>query len=124
MAEGWGPQGAGTALDALASGYRWIKLHLTAPGAAGTSGPSAETIRKQATFASTGTDGIFENTAALTWTNIAGSEDSTKFTAWSLDHPSTAGFGFSGTITANAYVAGDTYEVAIGALTASVTLAS
>jgi hypothetical protein len=124
MAVGWGPQGAGTALDALASGYRWIKLHVGEPGAAGTTNGATETIRKQATFAATGTDGIFENTGALSWTTIAGSQDADRFTAWSLDHPSTAAFGFSGTITANAYVAGDTYEVAIGALVVSVTLAS
>jgi hypothetical protein len=125
MAVGWGPQGSGGALDALGAGWRWVKLHKTAePGAAGTTNPATETIRKQATFGATGTDGIMTNTGALTWTNIAGSEDALYFTTWSADHPDTTSFGASGTITANAYVAGDTYEVAIAALSVSVTLAS
>jgi uncharacterized membrane protein YgdD (TMEM256/DUF423 family) len=122
MAEGWGPNGAGTALDALVAGYPWIKLHTAAPGAAGATAAATETTRKQATWNATGTDGTVENSNALTWTNIAGSQDATHFTAWSA---STAGnFGFSGTVTANAYVAGDTFEVAIGDLDVSVTLAS
>lgn len=122
MAEGWGGSGAGTALDALVAAYQWTKLHIGAPGAAGTANAATETTRKQGSFNATGTDGIVENSAALTWTSIAGSQDATQFTNWTA---STAGnFGFSGTITANAYVAGDTYSVAIGALTISVTLAS
>lgn len=122
MAEGWGPNGSGTALDALVAAYPWIKLHTAAPGAAGTSNPATETTRKQASWNATGTDGIVENSGALTWTNIAGSQDATHFTAWSAS--SAGNFGFSGTITANAYTAGDTYSVAAGALTVSVTLAS
>lgn len=122
MAEGWGPSGSGTALDALAAAYTWTKLHTAAPGSAGTSNAATETTRKQVTWASAGTDGIVENTAALTWTNISGSQDATHFTNWTAS--SAGNFGFSGTITANAYTAGDTYDVAIGALTVSVTLAS
>lgn len=122
MANGWGPNGAGTALDALVAAYPWIKLHIGAPGSAGTSNPATETTRKQAAWNATGTDGIVENSAQIDWTNIAGSQDATDFTAWSA---STAGnFGFSGSITANAYVAGDTLSVAVSALTVSVTLAS
>ena len=122
MAEGWGPSGSGTALDALAAGYTWTQLHTAAPCAAGTTSVATETTRKQNTWPATGTDGIITNSAALTWTNIAGSQDATHFTNWSAS--SAGNFGFSGTITANAYVAGDTYDIAIGALTVSVTLAS
>jgi hypothetical protein len=122
MAQGWGPSGAGTALDALVAAYPWIQLHVGAPGAAGTANPATETTRKQATWNATGTDGVVENSNALTWTSIAGSEDATHFTAKSAS--SAGNFGFSGNITANPYVAGDTYSVAIGALTVSVTLAS
>lgn len=122
MAAGWGPSGAGTALDALASNYSWTKLHVGAPGAAGTTNPATETTRKQSTWNATGTDGIFENSNSISWTSIAGTEDATFFTNWSA---STAGnFGFSGSITANGYVAGDTYSVAAGALVVSITLAS
>lgn len=122
MATGFGPAGAGTALDALVAAYPWVKLHIGDPGAAGTTNAATETTRKQATWAATGVDGVVENSNALTWTSIAGSQDATHFTAWTA---STAGsFGFSGTITANGYTAGDTYSVAIGALTVSLTLAS
>lgn len=122
MAEGLLAAAANTALDAALAVYTWVKLHVGAPGAAGTSNPATETTRKQAAWNATGTDGIVETSGALTWTNIAGSEDATHFTVWSA---STAGnFGFSGTVTANAYVAGDTVTVAVGALSASVTLAS
>jgi hypothetical protein len=122
MADGWLPAGAGTALDALVAAYPWAKLHVGAPGTAGTSNPATETTRKQFAFNATGSDGIVENSGAVSWTNIAGSEDATDFTLWTA---STAGsVGASGTITANAYVAGDTVTVAASALTVSVTLAS
>jgi hypothetical protein len=122
MAEGWGPSGAGTALDALTAAYQWVKLHIGAPGASGTANPATETTRKQAAFNATGTDGIVETSGALTWTNIAGSEDATHFTVWTA--AAAGNFGFSGTITANAYTAGDTLTISAGALSASVTLAS
>lgn len=122
MADGWGPNGAGTALDALVAAYPWAKLHTGAPGAAATANAATETTRKQFAFNATGTDGIVENSGAVSWTNIAGSQDATDFSMWTAS--SAGNFGFSGSITANAYVAGDTYTVAAGALTASVTLAS
>lgn len=122
MAEGWGPNGAGTALDALVAAYPWTKLHVGAPGATAASNAATETTRKQFAWNATGTDGIVENSAQVDWTNIAGSQDATHFSNWSA---SVAGnFGFSGTITANAYVAGDTLSVAAGGFVVSVTLAS
>lgn len=121
MAEGFGSAGANTALDALAAAYPWIKLHTAAPGSAGTSNAATETTRKQATWAAA-SGGSVASSNTLTWTSIAGSQDATHFSAWTAS--SAGNFGFSGTITANAYTAGDTYSVAIGALTASVTLAS
>lgn len=122
MATGFGTAGAGTALDAFGAAYTWVKLHTGDPGAAGTSNAATETTRKQITWNATGVDGILDNANVLTWTSIAGSQDATHFTIWTA---STAGtFGGSGTITANAYTAGDTYTVAIGALTFTVTLAS
>jgi hypothetical protein len=121
MATGWGSAGATTALDATRAAYTWIKLHVGDPGAAGTANPATETTRKQATWG-TVTGGAFSNTTALDWTNVAGSEDATHFTAWSA---STAGnFGFSGTITANPLTAGDNFSIASGDLDVSVTLAS
>jgi hypothetical protein len=121
VAEGLGSAGANTALDALVAAYPWIKLHTAAPGAAGTSNAATETTRKQATWGASAS-GATSNSNALTWTNVAGSEDYTHFTAWTA---STAGtFGFSGTVTANAVTAADTFTIAAGDLDVSLTLAS
>jgi hypothetical protein len=121
MAEGFGSAGANTALDALVAAYPWIKLHTGAPGSAATANAATETTRKQATWGAA-SGGTVSNSNTLTWTSIAGSQDATHFSAWTASSGGT--FGFSGTITANAYTAGDTYEVAVGDLDVSVTLAS
>lgn len=121
MAEGFGAEGGDTALDALVAAYPWVKLHTAAPGSAGTSNAATETTRKQASW-NASVNGTVTNSGTLTWTNISGSQDATHFSAWTAS--SNGVFGFSGTITANAYTAGDTYNVAAGALSVSVTLAS
>lgn len=121
MAEGFGSAGANTALSALVAAYPWIKPHVGAPGAAGTANAATETTRKQATWNSP-SGGAVTNSADIVWTSVAGSEDYTHFTAWSA---STAGtFGFSGTVTANPVVTGDTLTITAGSLTVSVPLAS
>ena len=99
----------------------YVKLHTGDPGAAGTANPATETTRKSVSFAAA-SSGSLASDAAATWTNIAGSEDATHFTAW--DNLSAGNFLFSGTITANPYTAGDTFTIASGALTVSLTLAS
>ena len=121
MAEGLGPSGANVGLDAILAAHPWVKLHVGAPGAAGTSNPAAETTRKQATWAAS-SGGASSNTNALQWAPVGGSEDYTHFSLWSA---STAGnFGLSGQITANPVVTGDTFTVAIGDLDVSFPLAS
>lgn len=99
----------------------YIKLHVGDPGANGTSNPATETTRKSVSFAAASAGSVASD-ADVTWTNIAGSEDATHFTVW--DSLTTGNFLFSGTITGNAYVAGDTYTIASGGLTASLTIAS
>lgn len=99
----------------------YVKLHIADPGANGTANPATETTRKAASFGSA-TGGGLSSDAAITWTNIAGSEDATYFTAW--DSLTTGNFLFSGTITGNPYTAGDTYTISSGALTVSLTVAS
>jgi uncharacterized membrane protein YgdD (TMEM256/DUF423 family) len=100
----------------------WVQLHIGDPGAAGTANTATETTRKQATFGTAAAGGAISNTAQLQWTSIAGSEDATHYSAWTA---STAGtFLFSGTITANAYTAGDTYTVAVGDLDLTLAVAS
>lgn len=128
MALGLSSTVANALLDALgnATNYTapsavWIKLHTADPGAAGTSNAATETTRKQASFAAA-SGGSMASDAAISWTNIAGSQDATHFSAW--DASTSGNFLFSGTITANAYTAGDTYTVASGALTVSLNTAA
>jgi hypothetical protein len=99
----------------------YVKLHVGDPGANGTANPATETTRKSVSFAAA-SGGSIASDAAVTWTNIAGSEDATHFTTW--DNASAGNFLFSGTITGNPYTAGDTYTIASGNLTASLTIAS
>jgi len=99
----------------------YIKLHVGDPGAAGTSNAATETTRKAVSFAAA-SNGALASDADVTWTNIAGSQDATHFTAW--DNATTGNFLFSGTITGNAYTAGDTYTISSGGLTVSLTVAS
>lgn len=121
MATSWSATAGNAALDTLLAAYPWIKLHVGDPGSAGTSNAATETTRKQASWTSA-SGGAASNSGALSWTNVAASEDYTHFTAWTA---STAGtFGFSGTVTANAVTAGDTFTIPTGDLDVALTLAS
>ena len=99
----------------------YIKLHVGDPGVNGTTNPAVETTRKSISFGAAA-NGAIASDADISWTNIAGSEDATHFTAW--DNLTAGNFLFSGTITGNPYTAGDTYTIASGSLTASLTVAS
>jgi hypothetical protein len=107
--------------SSFAVGTVYIKLHIGDPGANGTSNPATETTRESASFSSASA-GTLTSDADITWTNIAGSEDATFFTAW--DNDSAGNFLFSGSITGNAFTAGDTYVIPSGSLTVSLTIAS
>ena len=127
MAEGFSSATATSILDAICNNTSyavanvWIKLHVGAPGSAGTSNAATETTRKEATF-SAASSGAITNDAALTWTNVAGSEDYTHYSAWTASTNGT--FLFSGTVTANAVTAADTFTIAIGDLDLSIPIAS
>lgn len=127
MATGLSEYTADKFLDALGNNASfavasvYIKLHVGDPGANGTSNAAEETTRKEVTFAAA-SGGTIASDSAATWTNIAGSEDATHFTAW--DNVSSGNFLFSGLITGNPYTAGDTYSIPSGNLTASLTIAS
>lgn len=101
----------------------WIQLHVTGePGANGTANVATEADRVQATFGTNAASGLISNTAVVQWTNVAGTEDYLYFSAWDA---STAGnFLFSGTVTANAVTAGDTFTIPIGDLDVSLTIAA
>jgi len=99
----------------------YVKLHIGDPGANGTANPATETTRKAVSFGAAGS-GSMASDADVTWTAISGSQDATYFTAWDA---STAGnFLFSGTISGNAYTAGDTYTIPSASLTVALTIAS
>jgi hypothetical protein len=99
----------------------YIKLHVGDPGSAATANAATETTRKSVSFAAASA-GAIASDADISWTNIAGSQDATHFSAW--DNISAGNFLFSGTITGNAYTAGDTYTISSGNLSASLTVAS
>lgn len=121
MATSWSGTAGNTALDNLLASFSFVKLHIGDPGANGTANPAVETTRQQATWAAAAS-GASSNTNLLSWSNVAGTEDYTHFSVWTL--VSGGVFGFSGTVTANAVAAGDTFSIAIGNLDVSLVLAS
>jgi hypothetical protein len=129
MALGLAPGVANSFLNALCRAVNytapttiWVQLHVADPGAAGTANLAAETNRKQITFGSAAAGGSISNTAVVTWTGIAGSQDASHYSLW--DASSAGTFLGSGLITANAYTAGDTYNMAIGAIVLSFGVAA
>lgn len=129
MAVGLAPATANAILDALCRSVAWtepaelwVKLHIGDPGAAGTANAATETTRKQATFGTAASAGSISNTLAMTWTSVAGSEDYTHASVWDA---STAGtFVFSGTITADAVTATNTFTIDVGGITVSLAVAA
>lgn len=127
MATGLSAYAANKFLDALgnntsfAVNSAYVKLHIGDPGANGTANPADETTRKAVSFGAASAGSITSD-ADITWTNITGSQDATFFTAW--DSESAGNFLFSGSITGNAYTAGDTLTISSGTLVVSLTVAS
>lgn len=122
MAEGWSATAANAALSTLTSTYQWVQLHVGAPGVAGTANVASNTTRKQVTAWSTPSGGAVANTASATWSAVPAAEDYTHWTAWTASSSGT--FGMSGTITANPVGVGDDFTAAVGAITASIPIAS
>lgn len=95
----------------------YIKLHVGDPGEDGTSNAAVETTRKAVSFAAAAS-GAMASDADVVWTNVAGTEDFTHFSLW--DASSGGNCLWTGTITANAVVAGDSFTIAAGSLTLSL----
>jgi hypothetical protein len=89
----------------------YIQLHIGDPGSAGTSNQATETTRKAVSCAAAAS-GAITSDADIVWTSIAGSQDATHFSLW--DATTSGNFLGSGTITANAYTAGDTFTIPAG----------
>lgn len=131
MATGLSSSIANSLLDALCNGTNYtaltqpiyLKLHTGDPGSAGTANAAGNTTRKSVSFGAAAS-GVCSNDAAISWTSgeVTTSED---YTHWSLWSASTAGtFYMSGTLTANAVTAGDTFTIAIGDLDLSLVVAA
>lgn len=99
----------------------YIQLHTADPGGSGTTAVATENTRKSVSFGAA-SSGAISNDAAIEWTSVAGTEDFTHFTLW--DASSAGNFLFSGTITANAVTAGDTFTIPVGDLDLTATVAS
>lgn len=121
MTVGFSTAAANTHLDNQGTAYPWVKLHTGDPGAAGTSNAATETTRKQVTWASA-SSASKASAADLIWTAVAGSEDYTHFSLWSAS--SAGNFGGSGTVTANAVTAADTFTIPSGSLILSLSVAA
>lgn len=104
----------------------WMKLHVGAPGAAGTSNAATETTRKDVTAVfPAASSGTVTSNVAVTWTSVAVSGSTETYTHFSIWTLVTAGtFLWSGTVSANPVAAGDTFTLASGAATASLSTAS
>jgi hypothetical protein len=127
MAPGLSTYSAGKLLDAIGNNTSfavttaYLQLHTADPGANGTSSVATENTRKSVSF-SAASSGAISNDVAITWTNVAGSEDYTHFTLW--DASTSGNFLWSGTVTASAVTAGDTFTIAIGDVDLTATVAS
>jgi hypothetical protein len=101
----------------------WIQLHVGDPGAAGTSNVATNTTRKDVTavFAAASGGAVTSDTL-VSWTSVPASEDYTHWTLWSASSAGT--FYWSGTITANAVTTGDTFNLAVGDIDVSLTVAA
>lgn len=98
----------------------WVKLHLGAPGSAGTSNPAAETTRKQVTFGAGAAVGAISNTAVIEWTNVSTSETYTHISLW--DASTSGNFLGSDDLSSSAAVtAGDTFRIPVGDLDLTIT---
>lgn len=95
----------------------YIQLHVGDPGAAGTANAATETTRKLISLGAV-SGGSATNDGAITWTSIAGSQDPTHYSLWTAVSAGT--FKFSGTITADAYTAGNTFTIDVGQLLIAV----
>ena len=101
------------------AGY-FVKLHIGSPGAAGTSNPAAETTRKAVTFGTAASAGSIANTAQAQWTNLPAAETITHVSFW--DAVTAGNFLGADDLPAGKTVAiGDTFTIAVAALTLSIT---
>ncbi len=98
----------------------YVKLHLGAPGAGGTSNAAANTTRQQATFGTAASAGAISNTAVVEWTNVSNTETYTHISLWTASTGGTF-LGDDDLSSSAAVTAGDTFRIPIGDLDLTVT---
>lgn len=107
--------GNNSALTTIPLAEIWVQLHTADPGSAGTSAVAGNATRKQVS-SGTPSGGAMSNDAALSWTSgeVDTAEDYTHISLWSASTSGT--FIWSGAMTANAVLVGDTFTIPIGDL--------
>jgi hypothetical protein len=110
----------GTLFAGFATPY--VKLHVGAPGSAGTANPAGNTVRQATGAFNTPAGGATTNTAAINWTSVSTSETYTHVSLW--DSSSGGTFIASGSITAGAVLAGQNFQIAAGGISVSIPVAS
>lgn len=130
MAEGFASALADEILDALFNNTAtsiqpvtavFAKLHIGAPGAAGTANPATETTREQISMAAA-SGGSITSDADTTWSAVAATETYTHVSLWTLASGGT--FLASGTITAAQVTASDDFTLPAGDIDASIPVAT
>ncbi len=109
-------RGGGNGTNITAPATIYVKLHISDPGEAGTSGAAGNTTRQAATFgAATGT-GVITSNADVSWTNVSTTETYSHVSLW--DNVSAGNCLGSGALAASKAVnAGDTFTISSGSLT-------
>jgi hypothetical protein len=118
MATGLSQAVIDAALDAEITGTLYVELHTADPGANGTTSVASNSTRKSCTFAAASA-GSKATASDLNWTAVPTTETYSHFAVF--DAASAGNFKFSGTITGGAVTAGDTFDIATGQLSASIT---
>lgn len=108
----------------------WIKLHVGAPGKAGTANPAANTTRKDATtcFGSAPVDNM-DGTVSITsdavvgpWLAVPATEVYSHYSAWT--DPVAGSFVISGEVADGSVTAGDNWDAPIGSFVTTYAVAS
>jgi hypothetical protein len=126
MAIGLASGVANSILDSLARAVSWtppaafcVKLHISDPGAAGTSGAAGETTRKAVTCSAASAGGI-TNSADIAWTNVSTAETYAFVSFWSATSAGTF-LGSDDLAVARLVAVGDNFTIAAGSLTLALT---
>jgi hypothetical protein len=110
-------KGTGAGLD----DYRWLQLHVGAPGAAFSANIAAQSTRFQVTW-DTPVGGACDVTTDVALTGLAATETWIAFTAWSASTAGTA--GLSGSISVGQVLSGANITIPTASITVTFTLAS